>query len=170
MPIKPSAADFRQIAHPLHPQTSSRCDFPLDLFVDRAPPASARSWRCSSTRCKARFKKSISSACCPILRSSSATRSASDRLCPQEGACPQLLLFVIPAVKLARTYLQLPCQPRHWLPHLHATHRRQLKFPGKPPFRHTNPPSLNSIGELAVSKLGSTPTHWSSVCSYSCSL
>src|SRR5271157_1424139 len=133
MPIKPSAADFRQIAHPLHPQTSSRCDFPLDLFVDRAPPASARSWRCSSTRCKARFKKSISSACC------------------------QLLLFVIPAVKLARTYLQLPCQPRHWLPHLHATHRRQLKFPGKPPFRHTNPPSLNSIGELAVSKLGSTP-------------
>src|SRR5208283_3816467 len=47
MPIKPGAADFRQIAHPLHPQTSSRGDFPLDLFVDRAPPASARSWRCS---------------------------------------------------------------------------------------------------------------------------
>src|SRR5271165_2975155 len=74
-----------------------------------------------------------------------------------KGACPQLLLFVIPAVKLARTYLQLPCQPRHWLPHLHATYRRQLKFPGKPPFRHTSPPSLNSIGELVVSKLGSTP-------------
>src|SRR5271165_3355749 len=73
-----------------------------------------------------------------------------------KGACPQLLLFVIPAVHLARTYLQLPCQPRHWLPRLHAPHRRQLKFPGKPPFRHTNPPSLNSIGELVVSKLGST--------------
>jgi len=40
---------------------------------------------------------------------------------------------------------------------LHAPHRRQLKFPGKPPFRHTNPPSLNSMGVLVVSKLGSTP-------------
>src|SRR5271165_4764794 len=81
-----------------------------------------------------------------------------------KGACPQLLLSVIPAVHLARTYLQLPCQPRHWLPRLHAPHRRQLKFPGKPPFRHTNPPSLNSIGELVVSKLGSTPFAGLSLC------
>src|SRR3974390_3077882 len=147
------------MAHLLHRQTSSRCDFPLDLFVDRAPPASARSWRCSSTRCKARFKKSISSACCPILRSSSPTRSPSGRMCPEPKNPPA------PTSPFSGSHRKSPPgvtshpprQPRRRLPSLHTAHRRQLELSAEPPLRHTDPPSLNSIGELVVSKLGSTP-------------
>ena len=83
--------------------------------------------------------------------------------------CLFVFLFVIPAVKLAGVNFQLPRQPRRRLPSLHTAHRRQLELSAEPPFRHTDPPSLNSIGELVVSKLGSTPRLWFSVCLCFCS-
>src|SRR6266853_2273053 len=55
-----------------------------DLFMELASPlpAAGRGW--SLKRRNAFFKKSISIVCCPILRSSSAIRSASSLVCGRE--------------------------------------------------------------------------------------
>ena len=52
-----------------------------DLLVDPAPPLATTSRGCSLKRRKTFFKKSISIACCPILRSNAAMCSASSRAC-----------------------------------------------------------------------------------------
>jgi hypothetical protein len=62
-----------------------------DLAVDGGFPFDACNIRCSSMRCKHPFKKSISSACCPTLRSNSAMRPSDQRRCPwPETHCPAL--------------------------------------------------------------------------------
>src|SRR5712692_980664 len=76
------AAESGHLAHPNHTQPGPRLPFFFDLPVEGAPLCSARSRRCSSTCCKALFKKSISMACWPTLRSSSATRLSSARFLP----------------------------------------------------------------------------------------
>ena len=62
-----------------------RLHFFLGLPVDRGFPFNACSIRCSSMRCKHPFKKSISSACWPILRSNSAIRPSAQRRFPVPG-------------------------------------------------------------------------------------
>src|ERR1019366_1829753 len=84
-PVKSGATYSRQRAHPADRELRSGFHFPLDLLVNDAPPFAARSWRCCSTCCKARFKKSISNTCCPILRSNSAIRVSSARFWPTPG-------------------------------------------------------------------------------------
>src|ERR1019366_4368933 len=84
-PVKSRSTDSRQRAHPADREWSSGFHFALDLVVNGAPPFAARSRRCCSTCCKARFKKSISSTCCPILRSNSAIRVSSARFWPTPG-------------------------------------------------------------------------------------
>src|ERR1035437_5346386 len=84
-PVKSRSTDSRQRAHPADREWSSGFHFALDLVVNGAPPFAARSGRCCSTCCKARFKKSISSTCCPILRSNSAIRVSSARFWPTPG-------------------------------------------------------------------------------------
>src|SRR5208283_595663 len=84
-PVKSRPADSRQRTHPANGELRSGFHFALDLLVNGAPPLAARSWRCCSTCCKARFKKSISRTCCPILRSNSAIRVSSARFCPTPG-------------------------------------------------------------------------------------
>src|SRR5262245_7211547 len=66
-------------------QPPVRLHFLLDFPVDRGLPLSACSIRCSSMRCKHPFKKSISSACWPTLRSSSAIRPSDQRSFPLPG-------------------------------------------------------------------------------------
>src|ERR1700722_9922795 len=58
-----------QLHHAFDRQPASGPHFFLDLPVDGGFPVNACSIRCSSMRCKHPFKKSISSACRPILRS-----------------------------------------------------------------------------------------------------
>src|SRR5581483_7142413 len=77
-----TATETRHLAHPNHTQPGSGLHFFLDLLVEGAPLFRARSRRCSSTCCKARFKKSISMDCWPILRSNSATLVSSARFFP----------------------------------------------------------------------------------------
>ncbi len=72
--VKAGAAHAAQLYHPHHRQSPAGFHFFLDLPVDRGLPVSACSIRCSSMRCKHPFKKSISSACWPTLRSNSAIR------------------------------------------------------------------------------------------------
>src|SRR5262249_30520441 len=81
-PVLPRGAEPRHFTHADHAQPGFGLHFFFDLLVEGAPLFSARSRRCSSTCCKARFKKSISMACWPTLRSSSATRLSSARLLP----------------------------------------------------------------------------------------
>jgi hypothetical protein len=73
------AAESRHLAHPHQAQPATHLQFFFDLLVEGAPLFSACSRRCSSTCCKARFKKSISRACWPIFRSNSAIRPSSFR-------------------------------------------------------------------------------------------
>src|SRR5262249_61214742 len=61
--VIPRTAESRHFTHAHHAQPGLGLHFLLDLFVEGAPLFSARSRRCSSTCCKARFKKSISMAC-----------------------------------------------------------------------------------------------------------
>src|SRR5450759_5130581 len=84
-PVKSRPADSRQRTHPANGELSSGFHFALDLLVNGALPLAARSWRCCSTCCKARFKKSISRTCCPILRSNSPIRVSSARFWPTPG-------------------------------------------------------------------------------------
>src|SRR5215467_12723279 len=76
------AAEPGYFAHLEHAHPGACVYFFLDLFVECAPLCRARSRRCSSTCCKARFKKSISIVCRPILRSSSAILVSSARFFP----------------------------------------------------------------------------------------
>ena len=69
-PVKSGSADLTQLAHPQHRHRDAFLDLVLDVLCGRGLPVSACSIRCSSIRCKHPFKKSISSACCPTLRSS----------------------------------------------------------------------------------------------------
>jgi hypothetical protein len=62
-PLIARLADLGQLVETPHRQPRSRLDLPLHGFVEGAPVVAARSRRCSSRRCKARHKKSISSAC-----------------------------------------------------------------------------------------------------------
>src|SRR6185437_845700 len=82
--IETSAAHSCQLAHALDRQLVAAHFFP-DLLVNCGFPVNACSIRCSSMRCKHRFKKSISSACWPIFRSSSATRFSSALFLPKPG-------------------------------------------------------------------------------------
>jgi hypothetical protein len=66
-------------AEPVH--GCPRFDRFPDLLIELAPPLAMTGRGCSLKRRNAFFKKSSSIACCPILRSSSAIRSASSRLC-----------------------------------------------------------------------------------------
>src|SRR6185369_10738946 len=74
-------------AHFTGPTHLAYCQFALgfyfffDPFADRLPPPAFSSSRCSSTRCKAFFKKSFSRVIWPIFRSSSASRFV-DRTLP----------------------------------------------------------------------------------------
>jgi hypothetical protein len=63
-----------QFHHALDRQSPAGRHFFLDLPVDRGFPVNACSIRCSSMRCKHPFKKTISTVCWPILRSSSEIR------------------------------------------------------------------------------------------------
>src|SRR5690349_4841295 len=74
--VETSATHSCQLAHALNGQFLAAHFLP-DLLVDSGFPVNACSIRCSSMRCKHRFKKSISNACCPIFRSNSATRFSS---------------------------------------------------------------------------------------------
>src|SRR5215831_15450995 len=76
------AAESGYLAHVKHAHPRPCFYFFFDLLVEAAPVLRARSRRCSSTCCKARFKKSISIACWPTLRSSSATLVSSARFFP----------------------------------------------------------------------------------------
>src|SRR5207253_5162059 len=99
-PVKSRPADSRQRTHAAHGESSSGVHFALDLLVNGAPPLTARSWRCCSTCCKARFKKSISRTCCPILRSNSAIRVSSARLAyAAKRPLPKLIDIAPPAVQ-----------------------------------------------------------------------
>ena len=61
--VEPRPAHLPQLAHPPSRETAARLHFLLDLLVDSGLPVGACSFRCSSTRCKHRRKKSISQAC-----------------------------------------------------------------------------------------------------------
>src|SRR5207249_2237433 len=61
--VEPRSAHLPQLAHPPSREPATRLHFLLDLLVDSSLPVSACSFRCSSTRCKHRRKKSISKAC-----------------------------------------------------------------------------------------------------------
>ena len=74
-----------QLHHAFDRQSASGLHFFLDLPVDGGFPVNACSIRCSSMRCKHPFKKSISRACWPILRSSSAMRPSAQRCFPWPG-------------------------------------------------------------------------------------
>src|SRR5450755_2251482 len=74
-----------QFHHALDRQSAIGHHFFLDLLVDRGFPVTACSIRRSSMRCKHPFKKSISSACWPILRSRSAIRPSDQRCFPLPG-------------------------------------------------------------------------------------
>src|SRR5271154_3820655 len=74
-----------QLHHPLDAQSPIALHFFLGLPVDRGLPVNACSIRCSSMRCKHPFKKSSSSACWPIFRSSSAIRPSDQRCFPLPG-------------------------------------------------------------------------------------
>src|SRR5579863_1108453 len=63
LPVPARAAHLAQFAHPFDAQTCPCLCFFFDVLVEAAPVLSARSRRCSSTCCKARFKKSISRVC-----------------------------------------------------------------------------------------------------------
>ena len=83
--VEAGPAHPAQLHHPLDRQSPVRLHFFFDLPVDRGFPVSACSIRCSSMRCKHPFKKSISSACWPTFRSSSATRPSDQRCFPLPG-------------------------------------------------------------------------------------
>src|ERR1700756_3871070 len=68
-------AHARDLAEPVH-RCRRFCGF-ADLLVEPASPLPTAGSGCSLKRRKAFFKKSISIACCPILRSSSGIRCAS---------------------------------------------------------------------------------------------
>src|SRR5713101_979740 len=81
-PIESRPAHRGLLTHRLHRQPRPHLYFFFDLLVEAPPPLSARSRRSSSTCCKALFKKSISIACRPTFRSSSAIRLSSARFTP----------------------------------------------------------------------------------------
>src|ERR1019366_775791 len=74
-----------QLYHAVDGESACGLHFFLDPLVDAGFPVSACSIRCSSMRCKHPFKKSISSACWPILRSNSAMRPSAQRCLPAPG-------------------------------------------------------------------------------------
>src|SRR5260370_37035565 len=74
-----------QLHHTFNRQSPIGLHFFFDLPVDRGFPVNACSIRCSSMRCKHPFKKSISRACWPILRSNSAMRPSAQRCFPLPG-------------------------------------------------------------------------------------
>src|SRR6266852_3516924 len=74
-----------QLRHSLYCHVALGLHFLRDFPTDSGFPVNACSIRCSSMRCKQPFKKSISRACWPILRSSSATRPSSQRRLPPPG-------------------------------------------------------------------------------------
>src|SRR4051794_4787381 len=84
-PVETGPADPAQFHHALNCQSTVELHFFFDLLVDGGFPVNACSIRCSSTRCKHPFKKSISSACWPILRSSSAILPSDHRCVPLPG-------------------------------------------------------------------------------------
>src|SRR6202050_566339 len=83
--VEAGAAHAAQLYHAFNRQSPVRLHFFLDFPVDRGLPLSASSIRCSSMRCKHPFKKSISSVCWPILRSSSAILPSLQRCFPLPG-------------------------------------------------------------------------------------
>src|SRR6202011_976139 len=84
-PVEAGPGNPPHLHHPLHRQSPVGLHFFLGLPVNRGFPVNACSIRCSSMRCKHPFKKSISSACWPILRSSSAMRPSAQRCLPWPG-------------------------------------------------------------------------------------
>src|SRR6266536_5301702 len=80
--IVSGADESGRLAHPDYAHSGPGLHFFFDLLVEGAPVLRARSRRCSSTCCKALFKKSISRVCWPILRSSSASLLSSARFFP----------------------------------------------------------------------------------------
>src|SRR5579864_2118683 len=70
--VVPGPTDSGRLAEPVH----CGLRFPRfpDFFVDPTPPLATMGRACSLKRRKTFFKKSISIACCPILRSSSGIR------------------------------------------------------------------------------------------------
>src|ERR1051326_8008279 len=83
--VETGAAHPSQFHHMGYWKSFRGFHFFLDLPVDRGLPVSACSIRCSSMRCKHPFKKSISSACWPTLRSNSAIRPSDQRCFPLPG-------------------------------------------------------------------------------------
>src|SRR3954447_2567697 len=82
--VEASPAHACQSTHVFNWQLGAAHFLP-DLLVDSGFPVNACSIRCSSMRCKHRFKKSISNACWPIFRSNSATRFSSALFLPNPG-------------------------------------------------------------------------------------
>jgi len=69
-PVQAGSAHPAQLTHSGNAHRAAFLDFTFDLPAGRGLPVCACSIRASSIRCKQPFKKSISSACCPTLRSS----------------------------------------------------------------------------------------------------
>src|SRR5207245_9622477 len=126
---RPAAA--RQRTHAAYGESSSGVHFALDLLVNGVPPLTARSWRCCSTCCKARFKKSISRTCCPILRSNSAIRVSSARFWPTPGNAR--------SPNLSTSWLQ---RYNSWRI---TSKLRASKPAGSPALNRSTAPSLNSL-------------------------
>src|SRR5215471_11554312 len=83
--VERGPADVAQFAHSHHRHRGAFLALILDELIRRGFPVSACSIRCCSMRCKHPFKKSISTACCPTLRSSCATFVSSHRRFPTPG-------------------------------------------------------------------------------------
>jgi hypothetical protein len=83
--IEAGPAHPAQLYHPSNTQSTAGVRLFRDLPIDCGLPWHACSIRGSSMRCKHPFKKSIASACWPILRSNSAIRPSGQRRCPLPG-------------------------------------------------------------------------------------
>jgi hypothetical protein len=83
--IEAGAADLAEFAQALDRHRGPFFDLPLNLPVGCGFPVKACSIRSSSIRCKHPFKKSISRACWPTLRSNCATFVSSQRRFPSPG-------------------------------------------------------------------------------------
>src|SRR5215470_5807962 len=101
------AADSHHLAQLVHCDLRFGCF--ADLLVEPVVPLPTTGGTCSLKRRKTFFKKSISIACCPILRSSSGIRCSSSfpwvcAACPGNARCSpraRYFRYALPGVQLA---------------------------------------------------------------------